>query len=212
MSGDFIGLLIGLVLTLFIYSYVVGDNPLYRLSVHLLVGVSAAYSAVVVIRQIIWPVANQIIQNPTAQDSLLWAIPLFFVLLLALKRMPGLAWLSNNSVALLMGVGATVALLGALTGTLWPQVTAVSTDDPGYQTIIIAVLTILTLLSFQFTGRLQKDGQWQRPFWQRGIVHIGRATLMITFGVLFVALLNTSLILLSGRLDYFLTQLQQQLP
>ncbi len=212
MSGDFIGLLIGLILTLFIYSYVVGDNPLYRLSVHLLVGVSAAYSAVIVIRHIILPVANQIIQNPTERESLLWAIPLFFVLLLLLKRAPGLAWLSNNSVALLVGVGAAVALLGALTGTLWPQITAVAASDPGYQTIIIAILTVLTLLSFQFTGRFKKDGQWQRPVWQRGIVHIGRATLIITFGVLFVALLNTSLILLSSRLGYFLTQLQQQLP
>ncbi|MCP4426212.1 MAG: hypothetical protein GY803_17110 [Chloroflexi bacterium] len=208
MDGELIGLLIGLVLTLFIYSYVIGDNPLYRLAVHMLVGVSAAYAAVVVIRQVVMPAVDQIRQNPTDQASLLWLVPFIFVLLLLLKRVPTLAWLGNNSVAFLVGVGAATALLGALTGTLWPQVMAASSPNaPQYQGILIAVLTVATLFVFQFTGRV-KDGQWKRPFWQQGVAQIGRAALMIAFGALFAALFNTSLILLSSRFSYFVTQLQ----
>lgn len=209
--SDLVGLLIGLILTLFIYSYVVGDNPLYRLAVHILVGVSAAYAAVVVIQQVILPVADQIRQNPAGRASLLWSVPLFFALLLLLKRAPALAWLGNNTVAMLVGVGAATALVGAIIGTLWPQVTAVpGLNNARFQGLLIAILSALTLLTFQFTGK-GKNGQWQRSLWWQGAAQIGRAVLMITFGALFAALLNTSLILLSSRLSYYLNQFLQQL-
>ncbi len=205
--SDSIGLIIGLALTLFIYSYVVGDNPLYRLAVHMLVGVSAAYTTIIVVQQVVLPVIDQIRQNPTDRASLAWFVPLFFVVLLLLKRIPSLAWLGNGTVALLVGVGAAVGLLGALTGTLWPQVTAVSpTDAPKFQGLLIAILTIATLFTFQFTGRVKK-GQWVQPLWQKGVAQVGQAVLAITFGVLFAALLNTSFILLTSRLSYFLNQL-----
>lgn len=207
--SELFGLFIGLLLTLFIYSYVVGDNPLYRLAVHILVGVSAAYAAVVTVQQVLLPVMTQIRQNPTDQASLLWVIPLFFVLFLLLKRVPSLTWLGNSAVALLIGVGAATALVGALAGTLWPQITAVSTTDtPRFQSLIIAVLTILTLFTFQFTGKTE-NGQWKRPFWQQSAAQIGRAILTITFGALFAALINTSLILLSSRLDFYINRLLQ---
>ena len=204
--NELTGLLIGFILTLFVYSYVVGDNPLYRLAVHLLVGVSAAYAAVVVVQQVIMPVIIQVGQNPTDRASLMWLVPLFFILLLILRRISSVAWLGNNTMALLVGVGAAVALLGALTGTLWPQVTAgPAPDAPRYQGILVTILTALTLLTFQFTGRA-RNGAWVRPFWQRGFAQIGQAVLTITFAALFAALLNTSLILLISRLSAFLNQ------
>ncbi len=205
--NELVGIFIGLVLTLFIYSYAVGDNPLYQLSVHILVGVSAAYAAVVAVQQIIWPVIDQIRQAPTERESLLWLVPLFFVLLLLFKRLPALAWLGNLSVGLMVGVGAAVALMGALMGTVWPQVTAVSeTDSSTVQAALVAVLTVFTLLTFQF-ARWRKPGGGKRPFWQEIPAQIGRGILMITFGTLFAALLSTSLILLSSRVGYYLTQI-----
>lgn len=205
--NDLIGLIIGLFLTLFIYSYVIGDNPLYRLAVHVLVGVSAAYAAVIAVQQVIWPIIDQVRQNPTSRDSLLWLVPLFFVLLLLLKRLPALAWLGNISVALMAGVGAAIALLGALMGTIWPQVTAVSQSSrPALQTLLIAILTIFTLLAFQFTRR-QTAPASKRLAWRELPAQIGRGVLMITFGTLFAALFSTSLILLSSRLGYYLDQI-----
>jgi hypothetical protein len=202
--NELIGVFIGLVLTLFIYSYAVGDNPLYQLSVHILVGVSAAYAAVVAVQQIIWPVIDQIRQAPTERESLLWLVPLFFVVLLLFKRLPALAWLGNLSVGLMVGVGAAVALMGALMGTVWPQVTAVSeTHSSAAQAALVAVLTVFTLLTFQFT-RWRKPVAGKRPFWQEIPAQIGRGILMITFGTLFAALLSTSLILLSSRVVYYL--------
>jgi hypothetical protein len=197
------GLLIGFLLTLFIYSYILGDNPLYRLAVHLLVGVSAAYAAVVVTRQILVPIYEQMRADPTNPTSLLWFVPIALGLLLLLKRLPGVAWMGNSTMALLVGIGAAVALTGALTGTLWPQVTAVNTENP-LLGLLVAFLTVCTLLTFQFTGGMNSRGEWIRPFWQRGVAQVGQAVLLITFGALFAGALNTSLILLIERVSYFL--------
>ena len=130
MNSNLIGLIIGFLLTLFIYSYIWGDNPLYRLAVHILVGVSAGYAAVVVVRELLLPVYVQLRANPTTLELAGGLVPFVLGLLLVLKRLPRLAWLGTGTIALLVGVGAAVALMGALTGTLLPQVTAVADPDP----------------------------------------------------------------------------------
>ena len=202
MNSD-LGILIGFVLTLFIYSYLVKDNPLYRIAIHLLVGVSAAYAAVVLTQQIIAPVIGQILAEPAALESLKWYVPIFFALLLFVRRVPSIGWLSNSTIAVLVGVGAAVALVGAILGTLWPQMTAEAAGS-GTQGLLLALFTVCTLFTFHFTGRLGKQGEWVRPLWQQGLVLVGRAVLTITFGVLFTTVLNTSLILLIDRLNYYL--------
>ena len=68
------------------------------------------------------------------------------------------------------------------------------------------MLTVCTLLTFQFTGKKNELGEWVRPFWQRGFVQIGQAVLMITFGALFAGLLSTSLVLLTERIGYYFAQ------
>lgn len=201
-------LLIGFVLTLFIYSYLVADNPLYRLAVHILVGVSATYAAVVVLRQVILPIFQQIRQNPDNPDTLAWSVPIFFALLLSLKPLRFAGWLANTSLAFLIGIGAAVALTGAISGTLWPQITVAYAPTPLHG-LLVAVFTVCTLLTFQFTGHVNNAGQWVQPTWQRALVTVGRAVLIITFGSLFASVLNTSLILLADRLDYFLSQFLQ---
>ena len=207
---DLVGLIIGLLLTLFIYSYLIGDNPLYRVSVHLLVGVSAAYAVVVVVRQLLLPIWQQVQANPASPDSVIWLVPILFALMLLARRLPSVSWLGNTSLALLVGVGAAVALIGSLTGTLWPQIVGVQPATP-LQGIVVAILTICTLLAFQFTAlRPRSTGLWQPAIWQRGVTAVGRIVLTITFGALFAALVSTGLILLAERLNFFLTELVQR--
>lgn len=203
------GLAIGLILTLFIFSYLLGDNPLYRLAVHILVGVSAAFAAVIVMQQVLGPILAQIRANPTDPKNALWLIPLLFALLLVLKQLPATAWLGNSSLALMVGVGAAVALVGAVTGTFWPQVTAVSGSN-ALQKIIIALFTISVLLSFQFTA-IRRPATWQPPAWQRAIAITGKVVLTITFGVLFANVLGTSITLLTDRINSIFTGILQLL-
>ncbi|MCA9969018.1 MAG: hypothetical protein KC425_02325 [Anaerolineales bacterium] len=211
---DVAGFFIGLILTLFVFSYVWKDNPLYRLAVHLLVGVSAAYAAVLIVQQLFLPYYQALRADPANLELISGLVPIVLGLLLVLKRLPRLAWLGTGTMALLMGVGAAVALLGALTGTLWPQVTAVVSDNL-ILNLLVALLTIATLVTFQFSGRrpgpADSAGEWVRPIWQRGLAQVGQAVLMITFGALFAAVFNTSLVLLIDRISFFLNQFTQLL-
>lgn len=211
--NDEIGLLIGFTLTLMIYSYIIGDNPLFRLGVNILVGVSGGYAGVVVLRAVILPVFAQLIANPVSAQTFLWLVPILLALLLILQRLPGFGWLGDNALALMVGVGSAVALVGAITGTLLPQILRFG-DNANLgllEGIIVAVLTVCTLLTFYFTGRKTEDGEWKRPLWLRGIVPIGQTVLMITFGFLFATIISTSLVLLTQRIDYYFTQLMQLL-
>lgn len=108
---------------------------------------SAAYAVVVVVQQIITPLWQQIQADPTSPDSLIWLVPVLFMLMLLARRLPSVSWLGNTTLALLVGVGAAVALLGSLTGTLWPQIVNVQPATP-LQGIVIAILTVCTLLAF----------------------------------------------------------------
>lgn len=203
---DIIGIGIGLVVTIFIYSYLLGDNLLYRLAVHLLVGVSAGFAAVIAIRQVLWPVLNQLANDPSNPSSLLWLVPLALALLLLFKALPRLAWAGNISMAALIGVGAAVALVGAITGTLWPQIAAASQPSTlgALGAIITALLTVCTLLAFQFTSRNPDNP----PMWQKGIQQVGQFVLTVTFGALFAGVLSTSLALLTYQIGQFLTFLE----
>lgn len=74
---ELIGLIIGLTLTLCIYSYLfIGDRLPYRLAIHILVGASAAYAAVIVIRQVVQPVYETIRQDPTPADAIYLVVPI----------------------------------------------------------------------------------------------------------------------------------------
>jgi hypothetical protein len=201
--NETIAILIGFILTLLIYSYLVADNPLYRLAVHLLVGVSAAYAAVIAVEELFLPLARRLSAAPTDPESLLWLVPIILALFLLLSWLRPVAWLSNSSVGALVGVGAAVALVGTITGTLIPQ--AIGGGDTGLIAGVAAVLTVLTLLYFQFTGRQDADGVVVLAGWQRLIAGAGRLVLTIAFAALFAGLLVTSLGLLVERVRFFLS-------
>ena len=206
---ELIGILIGFTLTLFIYSYLFGDNPLYRLAVHLLVGVSAAYAAIFVVNQVLLPIYAQIARDPISLPSLLWLIPTMMALLLIIKRLPA-TWLGNIPIAYLIGVGAAVALLGAIQGTLLPQIFGIGQATTAVSGLVTALFTAVTLLSFQFTARKKggdEDAEWNPPVWQRRLQFAGQVLLTIMFGALFTAVLTTSLTLFTERITYFITQL-----
>jgi len=55
MSIEIISALLGLILTLMIFSYLIGDNPLFRIAIYLFIGVSSGYAATVVWHYVLVP-------------------------------------------------------------------------------------------------------------------------------------------------------------
>lgn len=190
---------VGVVLTLMILSYLIGDNFLFRLAVHILVGAGAAYAVVVVVFDVI---IARLMQHNNPQDVPVTAAGLILGVLLLFKVSPRSAWLGNLPVGYLIGVGAAVALGGALFGTLGPQVIATASPEGGWRgdfsfvlNLVVLVGTMVTLLSFGYY-RVARDSLPGR------VTTVGRRFfLMVAFGATFALVFIASVTLLMGRLE-----------
>jgi hypothetical protein len=210
------GTWVAALLTLMVYSYLVGDNPLFRLAEHLFVGTAVAYAVVVAFHsvlntQLIFP----LVYDPQTNWPLL--IPAALGLLLLTKARSSIAWVGNSAVALLFGVGAALAIGGALSGTILPQVQAtfVSLSPPhlgeGFwgwaraaDNLILVVGTIATLLYFAFNVSRQNLLARIRAEFLRPWAALGRWIIMITFGAIFANTVMARVSLLIGRVQFLL--------
>ena len=206
-----IGVWIAAILTIMVYSYLLGDNPLYRLAEHLLVGSAVAYAVVVAVHTVLIPR----LFDRLSEGQMLYLVPLVLGLLLFAKVKPSWSVVGNISMAFLIGVGAALAMSGALLGTIWPQVkgTFVSLNPadhpasgwPGVLNALIVVIgTIGALLYFYFsTGATSRVGRLWTGFvalWAK----VGRVMIMVAFGAIFASLVMSRVSLFVGRLKFIL--------
>ncbi|NLE75649.1 MAG: hypothetical protein GX605_02705 [Chloroflexi bacterium] len=217
LNADFIGGWVAFVLSLMVFSYLLGDNPLFRLATHLFVGVSVGYAVVIAWHNVLWPR----LLAPLAQDPLgnwLYWLPLLLGVLLLARVRPGWSTLGNLPLGYLFGVGAAVSIGGALLGTLFPQVQAsmVSLNPQSYggswagvvDGLVLAFGVIGTLFYFHFSAN---RGEGRDGFWaavQRLWLSFGRWALMIAFGALFAGAILSRLSLLIARLEFLWSQVQ----
>ena len=215
MPTDILGAIVGLVLTLMILSYMLGDNPLFRLAMYLFVGVAAGYAVVVAVQNVIIPqlfipvlaMGSQTVDP--GQITLLgfsWLLALLFLLKLQPSNLIG-----RFPLALLAGVGAAVAVGGAITGTLLPQAAAsafpIQFADPGalLTGVIIAAGVSATLLTFHYGVRAAPERAAQErgavaQVIQTGIAPLGRILIGLTFGVMYAGLIAGAAAALAERL------------
>lgn len=211
-SGDMTDLLSGLVgflFTLMILSYVVGDNALFRLAVHVFIGISAGYVTLIVWQQV---VVNKLLvplaQGDWAQRALL-AVPLLMAIFL-LTRLGSNQGFGRWVVAFLVGVGAAAAIAGALTGTLlpltWASINLFSSNASGNlaervaEGLFILLGTVFTLAYFQFSVRANAAQTGKRGIFMRVVSFVGEVFLAITFGALFAGVLVASLTAMADRM------------
>jgi len=209
------GVWVAALLTLAVLSYVFGDNPVFRIAQYLFVGVAAGYAASLAWTSVLWPRVQLLWSDP----SVYWHYGVFFVLglLLLARGSRHTAALAGLPLGVLFGSGAALALGGALTGTLVPQVRAtllsVSPADYGgglagwayaLDALLLVVGTIAVLAAFHFSapGRGRLAAVWRRLLTLFG--GLGRALIMVTFGALLAGALLTFFSMLNSRLAFLL--------
>src|SRR5512146_3402279 len=124
MSADLIAGVIAFLFTLMILSYLIGDNPLFRIAIYIFVGVSAGYVAVVAFWQVVWPDLLLPFFTGSVMQKVTLLVPFVLSGLLLMKAWPSLTRLGMPAMGLLVGVGSAVAVGGAVIGTIIPQVNA----------------------------------------------------------------------------------------
>ncbi|HPS42116.1 MAG TPA: hypothetical protein PK040_05890 [Anaerolineaceae bacterium] len=203
---------IGFVLTLLVFSYLLGDNPFFRFVSALFVGVMLGYFTVIILYQVILPK----LVAPLYQGNLLTLIPAVLSGLLLLKLSPRLAPLGNTSMAVLVGVGAAVAVGGAVLGTLFGQVKgALAGFNPtmlqgGAQWVSLAgaglflLGTISSLVYFHFSARKNARNEVKRPWLVSIFAWIGKFFIAVTLGAVFAGVLTSAVTALVERTGFLL--------
>ncbi len=212
MQTDFLWTIAAFVITLLVLSYALGDNPLFRVVTYLFVGVSTAYAAVLIVYQILFPRLIVPLISGSWGEKLALVVPAVISLLLIFKLIPRLSSLGNPSMGFLVGVGAAVAIAGAITGTLFGQINgalapfdlASADSDLGAQILsgsVLLVGTITSLAYFQFSAR-KTGAKVSRSAPVEILAKIGQVFIAITLGALFAGVLSAALTALIERIDF----------
>jgi len=215
-----IGLWLAAFFTLTVFSFLYGDNPIYRIAEAVVVGVSAAYWMVVAFWEVIVPnllgkISPQTVQNwampglsgPDAAQDLSYLVPLALGILLLWRLSPRGPWIARWPLAFIIGTTAGLRMIAFLHGDFLAQirnsilplvVTVNGMFDPWESLknflIVFGVLCCLVyfFFSLEHTGVAGKTAK------------IGIWFLMITFGASFGYTVMGRIALLAIRIEFLL--------
>ena len=188
--------------TIAIFSFLYRDNPLYRLTEHILIGLSVGYSIVLVWNSVLVP---KLLSRLFVQGDL-WSVIPFVLSLLVLARVKrSLTFLSKPVLALVIGAGAGISVPTLLDARIIKQMSAsiqpfAAPQSGDMITAVISLVAVITVIFYFFYTRPN------RPL-SNGISKAGIYFLMIFFGATFGYTVTSRLTLLIGRLEFLLSDL-----
>jgi len=205
---------VGAFLTLGIVSFLYKDNPWYKLSEAIFVGISAGYWFVILFWDNLYgkfwnglfpPMhVNEAGQNITARPDYMLIVGAVLGLLMLMRLVPKIGWISRWPLAFIVGSTAGLYLINYFSSNMMVQVqgTIMPLFGPGFTAsaaqavgnIIIAVGTFTGLIYFYFSK--EHKGLFG------GTARVGILFLMITFGASFGYTVMSRMSLLIGRIDF----------
>ncbi len=199
-----VGIWIAAALTLFIFSFLYRDNPLYKFAEHLFVGVSAGFVVVQQFWQVLWP--NLIQPAVTKGTPEVWKFYLggLLCVLLFTRLFQGISWMSRYTIAALIGTFAGLKVTGFAQAEVVEQVRATMvplwTGDLGSSiNNIILVVGVITTLVFFFFSKEHKGAIG-------ATARVGIWYLMVSFGAAYGFTVMSRISLLIGRLMFLLDE------
>jgi hypothetical protein len=208
MDASIFGAWVATGLTLFIFSFLYRDNPLFKLAEHLYVGVSVGYTIVkaydtVIIHLIIKPIFEH------GEFALL--IPVAIGLLMLTRYVPKAAWMSRYAFAFIVGMGSGLAIprtissfiLKQIEDTVRPLLSTAGQDgmtfsmnllNPASNLNAVIILVGVTSVLFYFFFSIEHSGPG------KAVARTGILFLMVSFGAAFGYTVMARMSLLIGRL------------
>ncbi|MBN2609587.1 MAG: hypothetical protein JXA64_10775 [Candidatus Fermentibacteraceae bacterium] len=210
MNWEIVGIWLGALVTLCLYSFLYRDNPYYKFAEHLFVGMSAGY-------WVIYSIFNVLI--PNWWDNMLpegggfnwiWVIPGLFALFMLARMVPRIAGLSRLALGMIVGTGAGLNMLTFFQSNALAQVkgTIFSVATGGvwsiFSSLVLVVGVVSGLVYFFFskahTGFTGKTA------------NVGITILMVAFGASFGYTIMARLSLLIGRCTFLLEDWLPTIP
>jgi len=211
-----IGVWIGALLTLMIFSFLYKDNPFYKFAEHLFVGVSAAYWMTVAFWTTLipnlfarlWPGSmGSIFPSAVGNERDWWyAVPLVFGLILLTRLIPRIAWLSRWAMAFVIGFAAgtnftrylqsdfVTQVQSTMVPLYEPQATTMATIGNIFSQVVVVGGVICAVIYFYFSK--EHKGAFGKA------ARVGIWVLMAAFGASFGYTVMARISLLTGRMDF----------
>jgi hypothetical protein len=233
-TSELIGVWVAALLTICILSFLYKDNPLYKFAEHVMVGLAMGFFTIYYMFQVLEPqwwdrlVENELGVNDTVFGStaafrFALIIPTAFGVMMILRVVPKVAWISRWTIALMIGIASGAQLPWTIQGKITTQLEIGSslpveymealygatfgfTKVPAWEVgvPIVIVGTVCALIYFFFSvphrgaiGQMARAGIW---------------VLMVGFGASFGYTVMARLSLLIGRVQFLLTDWLDVLP
>jgi hypothetical protein len=208
--------LFGLFLTISVLLYLfIGDNALFRLVTYLFIGVVAGYLAVLILFNVLLPRLATMLLSGNLLLTVVGGILILMGVLLLFKLIPRLSRFGSLPMAILVGVGAAVAIGGAVFGTLFGQIGGTlalfNVREGGNLLSGVYVLlgAICTLAYFQFSTRTRAatpvvEGEVTAPraTLLEWLAKIGQVFIGITLGAIFAGVYTAAISAMVERLGF----------
>ena len=197
-----LGTWIGVFFTLSIFSFLFKDNPFYKFAEQVFIGLSAGYGLIYLIYNVLIPnLFHKLIFDFSHNVILL--IPATLGLMMLLRLIPSLQWLSKYPLAVVIGTAVGISMLRYMQSDFLNQLTAtmINPFDGANNVeivgnILLIIGTICGIYFFYFSRK--REGVYSVPS------KIGIWFLMISFGASFGYTVMARVSLLIGRLDFLL--------
>jgi hypothetical protein len=181
-------------LTLAAYSFLYKENRFYRAAEHIYVGAGAGYSLVMGYTNVLNKAWNPIVQKGQIQ----MLIPVILGLLLFARFTKSVRWAARIPLSLLVGMGAAIALRGAVEAQFISQVRATMVPLTNLNNLILVTGVAGVLCYFFFT--FPKSGPIQVG------ASYGRWLIMVTMGAAFGNAVMGRISLFIGVLQFMFGQ------
>lgn len=196
--NEHIGIWIAAIFTLAIYTFLISDNWLYRLTEHIFIGVANGYILVVTYENTVKP--NLI--DKLANHNFWYLIPGIMGLMMLARLSRKHAWISRWPMAYFVGMGSGLAINAIIQSDFMMQIykTMLPIMGNGFVTNLnnlILIVGVITSL-FYFFFSVEHKGVL------KNMSSIGIAFLMVAFGGAFGNTVMSRISLLIGRMQFLL--------
>ncbi|MDF0677341.1 MAG: hypothetical protein P0120_23840 [Nitrospira sp.] len=195
-------------LTLLIFTFLYKDNPLFKLAEHLYVGVSVGY---IIVKTYDTVIVHLVVKPIVENGEVALLIPVAIGMLMLTRYVPKAAWMSRYAFALIVGMGAGLAIprtissfiLKQIEDTVRPLLSLTGPDgitfsmdvlNPSSNLNAIIILLGVSSVLFYFFFSIEHSGVG------KAVARTGIIFLMISFGAAFGYTVMARMSLLIGRL------------
>lgn len=221
-QGDWqiLTVLVGGFATLAIFSFLIRENPFYRVFEHLFIGIAAGFGTVLTVKNFLWPkilvpmlglevryFPDGTVAQPYQPLTLLYLLPLLFGLLFYFTYSKRYGWLAKLAIGFTLGLSGGAAFKGFFNAIL-PQV--VSSFKPlvvfsegglswmGTFSNVVFVFTLLAVMYYFFFSFRASSRALET------VSVSGRWLMMVCFGAYFGSTVMARMALLVERLQFLL--------